>query len=104
MRDYFGKNGWPKDAACRGTDPEIYYSPKDDFEVGQAKRVCQLRCPVKQDCLMHAIVYNELGIWGGFDEVERYTMGLRIRPRLVELYSQAGIFHKDLMRNPPQAA
>jgi len=102
MRDYFD---WTREAACLGAeDPNLYCRPKDDYDVKEAKRVCQLRCPVRQECLMHAIIYGETGVWGGFSEKERYPMSQRIRPQLIQLASRAGVFHPELMRDWPQAA
>lgn len=101
MRDYFD---WTKEAACRGTDPEVYCNPKKDFETGEARRVCRTQCPVQQHCLIHGIIYNEVGIWGGFDGHERFEMGRTTREKLIKLQSRAGFFHPELMRDDPMAA
>lgn len=54
---------------------------------------------------MHAIIYDETGIWGGYSEEERYEMAKQgRRMRLIQISSQAGIFHPELMRRPAEAA
>ena len=66
---------WRGDAACRDTDPDLF------FPVGQtgpaiahienAKAVCQT-CDVRVECLEYALMTNQdAGIWGGLTEDER---------------------------------
>jgi WhiB family redox-sensing transcriptional regulator len=72
------ENDWRNDAACRGLDPDLFFSPdtfenkqeRDDREVA-AKAVCA-SCPVREPCLDYAIRAGErYGIWGGLNELER---------------------------------
>lgn len=67
---------WIADALCRGTDPEPFYPPRgDDAAVDAAKAVCAA-CPVRVECLDHAIDTNEhLGVWGGESANERRKIG-----------------------------
>ena len=66
---------WRGDAACRDTDPDLF------FPVGQtgpaiahienAKAVCQT-CDVRVECLEYALMTNQdAGIWGGLTEDDR---------------------------------
>lgn len=66
---------WRNDAACRDTDPDLF------FPVGQtgpaiahiesAKQVCTT-CAVKIECLEYSLMTNQdAGIWGGLTEDER---------------------------------
>jgi len=85
---------WQMDAACRGTDSEVFFSacgePARDrsHRVRAAKALCT-RCPVTAQCLDHALRTKEpYGVWGGRSEGERAKiLGLqslrypaRIRP------------------------
>ena len=94
MRDYFD---WTKDAACQETDPHLFesHSPSD---IDKAKRICQ-NCPVKDDCLSHSVVYDEVDLWGGMLESERQA---NVRPDdrkiLASLEQKYGIFHPELIR------
>jgi hypothetical protein len=96
MRDYFE---WYKEGACTKLNPRMFSDPSSKYEANKAKRVCKFECPVQKDCLMHALVYNEVAIWGGHDEVERKKM-MAFRPRLLQIQVEMGIFHPELMRTP----
>jgi len=63
-------DGWRDQAVCRQTDPEIFFPAKGE-SVRAAKRVCQ-QCPVRSECLEHAIERRESdGVWGGTSPRER---------------------------------
>jgi len=60
------------DALCSQSDPEAWF-PETGPAVG-ARRICDA-CPVRRQCLDHAIAANEQhGIWGGLNEVERRAL------------------------------
>jgi WhiB family redox-sensing transcriptional regulator len=76
-----GKNAdlwdWQLLARCRGGDPEMFFHPRDERTTARAKRIkiakafCE-PCPVKKECLEHALSVREpYGIWGGMSEEER---------------------------------
>lgn len=67
---------WMRQAACKGAAAELFFPE----EVGgassnlasEAKRVCWTQCPVREECLEHAIVNRERhGVWGGLAPRER---------------------------------
>lgn len=58
---------WEAQALCRETDPELFFGQ----QYADALTICR-RCPVKQDCLEHALTVPDLsGIWGGTTRRER---------------------------------
>ena len=68
---------WQLDAACRGIDSKVFFSP--DAERGTrrtarervAKAVCR-SCPVMASCREHALRAREpFGVWGGMTPDER---------------------------------
>jgi WhiB family redox-sensing transcriptional regulator len=66
---------WRELAACRDTDPELFF-PISDMgpgarQIAEAKAVCA-RCPVAEQCLRYALD-NALdhGVFGGTTELER---------------------------------
>ncbi len=63
---------WRLRGACRGLDPEIFYSAsEEDDGIARAKQVCNT-CVVRQQCLEFALANRESeGIWGGATEKER---------------------------------
>lgn len=79
---------WEEEAACRGSDPELFFpvsttGPSID-QIRRAKAICA-RCPVRQPCLAYALATGQdFGIWGGCDEAERRALRRAIpRPRTV---------------------
>lgn len=63
---------WHHRAACRTTDPEIFFPISSDpaSEIA-AKRVCR-GCPVAALCLEEAVDSGiRHGVWGGLNETER---------------------------------
>lgn len=72
---------WRDQAACAGTDPDVFH-PTDGAtgrtQARTARALCAV-CPVRLDCLATAIAESEdRGIWGGCTERQR-----RLLTRLV---------------------
>lgn len=79
---------WQEEGSCRNQDPEIFFL---DYNLrGKAKRqkeqtaisICN-DCPVKQQCLEHALNTPEIyGVWGGMTEEQRHVImrrnGIRV--------------------------
>ena len=58
------KGTWTDQAACRGTDTEIFF-PANADEEAEALSICAT-CPVRAQCLEYAVRNKEIyGIWGG---------------------------------------
>ncbi len=69
---------WRDDAACRDADIDLFFA-HDDARIHEALTVCS-RCPVRQECLEHALATGErYGVWGGTTEQERRQMARRRR-------------------------
>jgi WhiB family redox-sensing transcriptional regulator len=72
---------WRADAACRYTDPELFFPDRDmrsaRAQVKTAKLICR-GCPVSATCLSWALASGqEAGIWGGLTEDERRRLRRR---------------------------
>lgn len=68
-----GMLDWLRQAKCNGLPPSFFYCT-DVGEIYRAKQFCE-DCPVKIDCLEHAIKNHEdWGVWGGCSERERKTI------------------------------
>ncbi|MEW2626151.1 WhiB family transcriptional regulator [Streptomyces sp. NPDC048106] len=68
---------WQMEAACRGLDGAVFYSPAGERGIERARReerarsVCQA-CPVREKCALFALALGEpYGVWGGLTEAER---------------------------------
>ncbi|MCX4694473.1 WhiB family transcriptional regulator [Streptomyces sp. NBC_01408] len=85
---------WQSRAACRDLGTGRFFHPAgergEDREErdAAAKRVCA-GCPVRAECLEHALRTREpFGVWGGLTEEER-----RARPALREPATRAAPRH-----------
>ncbi len=68
---------WAVFSACRDADPDIFFGATKE-ETKQALALCGV-CPVRSDCLEHALEARErFGIWGGTTESERRKILRRI--------------------------
>ncbi|MEU6215872.1 MULTISPECIES: WhiB family transcriptional regulator [unclassified Streptomyces] len=74
---------WQEEAACRNLGTDRFFHPagergEDRAERDQeAKEVCAL-CPVRAECLRHALSVQEpYGVWGGLSEEERRERSVR---------------------------
>lgn len=61
---------WMARGNCADESPSLFF-PSDGVGVEVARRICAT-CPVKDDCLEHALVNRiDHGVWGGASERER---------------------------------
>jgi WhiB family redox-sensing transcriptional regulator len=88
-------------ALCAQTDPELFF-PEGGGSTQQAKQICNA-CPVKNDCLMEALVNKyEDGVWGGLSARERIQLRRsKDSPLKVEVGRRKGIpnVHKRIRRS-----
>ena len=67
---------WQHRAACRGEEASVFFHEEGEREPAKSARtraainICN-SCPVKQECLNHALTVPEVyGIWGGKSQDE----------------------------------
>ena len=70
-----GSPDWRAHAACRDTDPELFFpigtAGPGQRQLDRAKQVCA-SCQVRTPCLEWALATGqEAGVWGGTSEDER---------------------------------
>nr|WP_272482195.1 WhiB family transcriptional regulator [Streptomyces niveus] len=71
-----GDTSWHLRGACYGMDPEeadelFFPLPRDLCAIAEARSLCA-RCPVRRDCLNHALENGiKEGTWGGLTKAER---------------------------------
>lgn len=63
---------WILEAACRGTNPNLFFPPRgSNTQMTNAKQICST-CPVRPECLQYALDNHcTHGVWGGTSERER---------------------------------
>jgi WhiB family redox-sensing transcriptional regulator len=61
---------WSAFAACQNAE-DVSFFPQNKAEERAAAMICGI-CPVREECLDHALMTNErLGMWGGVSEKQR---------------------------------
>lgn len=80
-------NDWQNDAACAGTDSDMFFPSTHGGQVSKhAKQLCA-SCPVWRECLAYAKASPtswQWGYWGGLGEVERRRLTLAQAIELAE--------------------
>lgn len=61
---------WMVDAACAGLDSELFFPRQGERIDPLVKHVCN-HCPVRVECLRHALATRAEGVWGGMGEHDR---------------------------------
>ena len=90
--------GWQQLAACRDTDPELFFPEVDDYTAPEtaaqlfaAAKVC-VSCPVRRECLTYAVDSGQsFGIWAGRTPSEL---------RAIRRQRRAGVPHPDVDLEP----
>lgn len=75
LHDLLIRDDWATSAACAPYDPELWWieDPRDPGRQ-MALDICG-ECPVKRDCLQHALSAPEReGIWGGMIASQRNAL------------------------------
>lgn len=104
---------WRDDAACRNTDPDLFFPVGSAGEAAEEARaaiaMCR-RCPVRENCLEFAMVTNQRdGIWGAASEEDRRRMrsawvaARRLRESAGGPPARAGVATRPGLRSPTSA-
>jgi WhiB family redox-sensing transcriptional regulator len=75
---------WQFEGACNGIETDEFFL--EDNMRGKTKRIREVNaiaicntCPVKQQCLDHALSVPEVyGVWGGMTEEQRHLLARRL--------------------------
>ena len=71
---------WADRAACLGEDQEKFFQGQGLGNSPHEARAICARCPVREECLDHALTQNETeGVWGGLTAKERKALKRRRR-------------------------
>jgi WhiB family transcriptional regulator, redox-sensing transcriptional regulator len=72
FRVSIARPSWQLRASCAGMGPAAFF-PAPGESVAPARELCP-ECPVRADCLNHALEHDEQGWWAGTSERERRKM------------------------------
>lgn len=82
---------WQEESACKGVDTSIFFL--DEFQAyprNTFKDYCDV-CPVKEECLEFALVFDMVGVWGGTTDRDRKRIPQKTKDFLKQDYEEAGI-------------
>lgn len=84
---------WAEQAACRGYPVSWWFPSYEHYagksarearsDAGVAMRICTELCQVRAECLAHALLHREFGLWGATTDRQRQEMRGRSRRRRV---------------------
>ncbi len=64
---------WATFASCKDAQ-DVTFFPQTKAEARAALAICEI-CPVREECLDHALETNErFGVWGGMTDKERKAL------------------------------
>lgn len=72
-----------EDRNCLGMDPNLFFTPEGMCGTlarqynERAKRLCR-GCPIFWECRRFALETEQIGVWGGTDNVERDKIRVRL--------------------------
>lgn len=67
--------GWEAARACAGADINLFYAGEGETYTGRGWEPYCLACPVRAECLAHAMSRGEkFGVWGGFSPRARKAL------------------------------
>ena len=73
LADFVRRPAWMSEAVCRGEGTQRFF-PRNEGVSEEALSYCR-RCPVRRECLDHAMSHPGLrGCWGGTSERERIRL------------------------------
>jgi|LakMenEpi03Aug12_release.lakeMendotaPanAssembly.Ray.scaffolds.fasta_scaffold886794_2 WhiB family redox-sensing transcriptional regulator len=91
---------WSSEAECATADPEMFF-PSDFQQELQALSLCHT-CPVKKECLVWALFYEEKGIWGGTTERMRAARATKAQTYRDLSESDAALQLRDILYSPAE--
>ncbi len=64
---------WRARSACRSLPVDHFYPPEGQSATAEARAACAA-CPVRGECLEHAVAHEDHGYWAGTSARERRRM------------------------------
>ena len=74
--DYFKMDidyNWHSVANCKGIETSRFFPSRGEVVDRELKQACE-ECPVKSQCLNHALKHETYGYWGGTTEKQRVAL------------------------------
>lgn len=88
---------WREEAACLDFNTDDFFTP--GHVPVEIQAACNT-CPVRVNCVLHAVAYNEKGYWGGLSRKERERLFPGpLRAYIREFYSSKETFIGNFFKN-----
>lgn len=95
------ERGWEKDGKCRALpkheSDRLFFGAKGNH-TQEAKRFCKgidgSVCPVLESCLLSAVIYGEVGVWGGTTQGERERVQANVRDVVKQRAIDDGVYRE----------
>jgi len=78
-------------------DLKLFYPPQGKRYSTEAAAACA-SCPVKQECIDHALKYEEYGYWSGTTPKEREAMRKELGVELVDISYESSLVLAEEVR------
>ena len=75
---------WQKNAACTDHEPDLFYLEHGKKTSAKVVALCK-KCPVNNECLTHALKYEEYGYWAGTTHKKRVEIRRNLGITLVNI-------------------
>lgn len=66
-------SAWMRLGSCNGVETDLFFTELDEVPSSSAVALCAF-CPVKPECLQHALDNDEDGYWGGTTKAQRLAI------------------------------
>ena len=64
---------WQDHSLCRGKSIDLFFLKRGEPVSPEVRELCR-NCPVRTECLEHALHHERFGVWGGSTESEREVL------------------------------
>lgn len=87
---------WQQDAACKSMHKSEFYVSRGRKVIPEVVDACAA-CPVNDQCLEHALTYEDYGYWAGTNPVQRRSMRRQLRITLKSVSYDAMEHQKEII-------
>jgi len=88
---------WQDHAACAELDLNMFYPAQGKKYAKEAAAAC-VSCPVKEECLSHALKYEEYGYWAGTSPKHRIELRKELGIELVDISYESSLIMAEEVR------
>ena len=88
MEKHYSNLSWQDEASCKGMDTNLFFLKPGGLLSKEIVDSC-MDCPVRSECLMHALRFEEYGCWALTTPKQRVAlrkkMGIKLEERVRDI-------------------